>query len=338
MKSPNVISATENNAVPGSVVKKTSAVKEGHVSKIASRFQSPFIEEVAPIKPKPFRITSSPEKVTSPSKKKSVTRTESHHARFNNARAMFEKMGSAEELDISGPPASAANPAARASSVGRTSSRSSEEKSVSNEANNVNNNNNNNSSAYFRSRSSSPRRSSVNNSNNVTNGSSAQNGNGSAMTSSASYQNGLSDSTVGIVKSRRLSFQQKQQELNSETTNGSSPVSTAGKQPISSDCDRDRVKELTNRQRNWFPSFEKQRNNESVDSSRRTSVKNDNTPNLISSPKPDVETPVTTSASAKKTPGLSTSSSDSIEDYLRNWKKGGPDTPSSEAAAPPESR
>ena len=36
----------------------------------------------------------------SPTKKKktSVSRTESHQARFNSARAMFEKMGSADDL------------------------------------------------------------------------------------------------------------------------------------------------------------------------------------------------------------------------------------------------
>ena len=47
---------------------------------------------------------------------------------------------------------------------------------------------------------------------------------------------------------------------------------------------RPNIKELTHKQRNWFSSFEKNRSGEvtSVDSVRRTSVKNDHTPSLLS--------------------------------------------------------
>ena len=46
---------------------------------------------------------------------------------------------------------------------------------------------------------------------------------------------------------------------------------------------RPNIKELTSKQRNWFSSFEKNRSEvTSVDSVRRTSVKNDHTPNLLS--------------------------------------------------------
>ena len=46
---------------------------------------------------------------------------------------------------------------------------------------------------------------------------------------------------------------------------------------------RPNIKELTHKQRNWFSSFEKNRSEvTSVDSVRRTSVKNDHTPNLLS--------------------------------------------------------
>ena len=45
---------------------------------------------------------------------------------------------------------------------------------------------------------------------------------------------------------------------------------------------RPNIKALTNKQRNWFSSFEKGRSVENVDSARRTSVKSDNTPSLLS--------------------------------------------------------
>ena len=56
----------------------------------------------------------------------SVARTESHQARFNSARAMFEKMGSADDLDsiTSSTPPGGNNRGSRASSVQRSRSTS----------------------------------------------------------------------------------------------------------------------------------------------------------------------------------------------------------------------
>ena len=102
---------------------------------------------------------------------------------------------------------------------------------------------------------------------------------------------------------------------------------------------RPNIKELTHKQRNWFSSFEKNRSEvTSVDSVRRTSVKNDHTPNLLSgsgsttgsspqslppdatpTPPSNLNTPRDRrplSASLGLGPRGSTAS-DSIEDYLR---------------------
>ena len=107
---------------------------------------------------------------------------------------------------------------------------------------------------------------------------------------------------------------------------------------------RPNIKELTHKQRNWFSSFEKNRSEvTSVDSVRRTSVKNDHTPNLLSgsgsttgsSPQslpPDATpTPPSNLNTPRDRRPLSASlglgarggstASDSIEAYLQNWKK-----------------
>ena len=310
---------------------KKQSVKEGLVSKMASKFQqqaedssnSAMTSSTTSVSAASSRKSSSVDMISHPtSLRKSssdvsssvdsklikspvhVTRTESHHARFNNARAMFEKMGSAEELDEK--PSSSVNN--RASSVGRPVSRSSDEE------NNINNVNNNasykNSSAYFRSRSTSPYGHQSESGNNGINPAterqsrktSTASSNGGISTSS-SYHNGLNDnnasSTMGLVKSRRLSFQQKQQQNEAEQPLKSTP-------------------------RNSFPAnnFTK---TENVDSARRTSVKKDNVPSLVSSP--------STGSSNLDMPGdrrplsaKNSNSTDGIEDYLKNWKKSSPPT------------
>ena len=98
------------------------------------------------------------------------------------------------------------------------------------------------------------------------------------LSHSSSYQNGIAEATTGLVKSRRLSFQQKT-EAAPETK---SPAEAKG--PAIPN-----VKELTSRQRNWFPNFEKGSNDAkappetaSVESSRRESVKNDSVPQTVS--------------------------------------------------------
>ena len=44
-------------------------------------------------------VTALPASAAALKKTSLVARTESHQARFNNARAMFEKMGSTDDLD-----------------------------------------------------------------------------------------------------------------------------------------------------------------------------------------------------------------------------------------------
>ena len=126
---------------------------------------------------------------------------------------------------------------------------------------------------------------------------------------------------------------------------------------------RPNIKELTNKQRNWFSSFEKQRapsttstngvpdsgdpaKPEPIDSARRTSVKNEPnlmagggvttaTPPKIGAGSPSGSGPVSLPPDATPTPpsnlnlprdrrplsARGSGNSDSIEDYLRNWKK-----------------
>merc|ERR1712083_1234777 len=100
------------------------------------------------------------------------------------------------------------------------------------------------------------------------------------------------------------------------------------------------TKELINKQRNWFSSFEKTRKesngNEPIDSVRRSSVKNDHTPSVISgglssgspSPKslPPDATPTPPSSlnlprDRRPLSARGSNNSDSIEDYIQNWKK-----------------
>ena len=76
-----------------------------------------------------------------------------------------------------------------------------------------------------------------------------------------------------ILQARTMSYQQKVIE------NGNNEEELR-KTSLTS---RPNIKELTHKQRNWFSSFEKNRTEvTSVDSVRRTSVKNDHTPNLLS--------------------------------------------------------
>ncbi len=87
---------------------------------------------------------------------------------------------------------------------------------------------------------------------------------------------------------------------------------------------------MTNKQRNWFSSFEKGKSVENVDSSRRTSVKNDNTPSFLSGgggadvpPEPKSILDVTPTPPANlnlpgdRRPLSAKASSDSIDDYLK---------------------
>ena len=116
------------------------------------------------------------------------------------------------------------------------------------------------------------------------------------------------------------------------------------KSSVGSMC-RPNIKELTNKQRNWFSNFERGKTSasgaapsENVESARRSSVKDENVTNILS----DLDKSGSNSESTLKNtvpdstptptanlnlPGdrrpinfLSSGSSDSIEDYIRNWK------------------
>ncbi len=370
---PRTLSLAEGNPIVG------KRVKEGLVSQIASKFQrqetSSTSTNAAPAAAtkRPERISlDSPSPTTSPSRRFSsvsaaearkeeerarrpVSRTESHHTRFNNARALFEKLGSAEELDAPAtPPATASassgrgrgtSPTARAASVGRAPEENGQKDLASSKA--AANSTTAAGSSYFRSRSSSPfsgspkgdssqrpSRTSVSSTSpgKVVNGHETEIS--AALTEEApspapktSAQNGLSG-TTGLVKSRRLSFQQKQQAT--EENAASAPAVASSSKFASANGDSSKV---GRQPRNWFPSGAS-KPQESVESARRASVKNDSTPNLVASPSEAV--PAGSFATSESRPGETESldlpagdrrplggmgaSSDSIEEYLKNWK------------------
>ena len=340
----------------GPVSGKKMSVKEGHVFQIASKFQQQAVhpDVISPTSKKQFRFSQ--DILTSPenSKMASLKTKQSQHARFTNARALFEKMGSAEELDVPSTTTTTAplstssasrgrtSPSSRASSLGRPSNADLNQQNIgannksimSSSTNGIENGSTSSSykssSAYFRSRSTSPltsRSASFHNDRNGNENSNNSNNVDQRLTTSASHQNGLAE-TIGIVKSRRLSFQQKENSAKPMNCDSDSKlnISSGG------------VKELTNRQRNWFPSFEKGKQVvENVESSRRTSVKNDNTPNYLSGNIKTVAPSVTktnivkTEEVGNKNQGKTAdSTSDSIDNYLKNWKKGG-NSPSSQS-------
>ncbi|XP_059088554.1 uncharacterized protein LOC131884711 [Tigriopus californicus] len=291
------------------------------------------------------------------SPKKPVSRTESHHARFNTARAMFEKMGSAEELDNSTlpPKKGSSSPTSRSSSVGRSDVMG---------GGGVVDMGFKQSSAYFRSRSSSPLSASTMSNNDrspsrakstpspTTEGvGSHMNGNlNSSLPSSSSYQNGLAE-TVGLVKSRRLSFQQKQNELGQTKTEQPDhhPVKRVQRPWMNTNQNQIKCSNSSNGDVSLNVSTPSNNNSnndstdtasESVDSSRRISVKSGNAPSLLSSnvkevpaksANPTLTTPVIEEPSPSANldlPGdrrplsaTASNASDSIEDYIRNWKK-----------------
>ena len=113
----------ESTEAGGGVFAPTKPIKEGLVSQIASKFQN---NETVVLRKK--SSVTEPVSLKEPLKTPktsvaSVSRTESHQARFNSARAMFEKMGSADDLDsISS--SNGNNRGSRASSVQRSRSTS----------------------------------------------------------------------------------------------------------------------------------------------------------------------------------------------------------------------
>merc|ERR1712012_390115 len=113
----------ESTEAGGGVFAPTKPIKEGLVSQIASKFQN---NETVVLRKK-SSTSDSPVIKELPSKTSvvaSVSRTESHQARFNSARAMFEKMGSADDLDSISSSNGNGNRGSRASSVQRSRSTS----------------------------------------------------------------------------------------------------------------------------------------------------------------------------------------------------------------------
>ena len=332
----------------------------------------------------------------------SSNRTDSHQARFHNARAMFEKMGSADDLDSIPASPTVNNVPSFSSSVKPFRALSVGSKPTVPEYLNNNRLNSSsitasyNSSLGVRSRSTSPfggsRSSSQSslkqgnylptseNSNIVRSASgnfvssnsatspvtNSTNGNGNMATTPTSdnsittpyYSNGLLSTPKNDQNDNRAKRNgdevaiadiklRKTSEYKSPFSNSNNDETFGQKTSIGS-IGRPNIKELTNKQRNWFSNFERGKTStsastsgtvtpENVESSRRTSVKQDNIPNLLSgldksgnksdlsiSSVPDASP--APSANLNK-PGdrrplnaLSSCSSDSIEDYIRNWK------------------
>jgi len=282
------------------------------VSQIASRFTSPSSEPKAmrppdpppaiPRKPDTAMRHSFPLAGYKPNKpaglKSNLHRTESHQERFNSARAMFERMGSGDDLLGEGRVTSPTG--SRTSSVSgggggqgfivdkchRPSSRTDSESGLSSRY----------SYTAGRSRSTSPlspsRSSSVSSVNqdpggpgrgvngSATNGDHVDNG---SVFHSAGHENGealvksVGNASVEKPSDARVSVS----SLSSVSSNGDSK----GHVKVAPDKPERKInaKEAINKQRNWFSSFEKSiAGPESVDSSRRTSVNKENKPSFIS--------------------------------------------------------
>ena len=155
-------------------------------------------------------------------------------------------------------------------------------------------------------------------------------------------QNEFDNSKLLESKSRKPSDYKSPytSNINEEPTGPKTSIGSIG---------RPNIKELTHKQRNWFSNFERGKTStsastsgtvtpENVESARRTSVKNDNIPNLLSGldkrgdksemiSKISVPDATPTRSANLNLPGdrrplnaLSSCSSDSIEDYIKNWK------------------
>jgi len=226
--------------------------------------------------------------------KVSVHRTESHHERFSSARALFERIGSGDNLleDSSRGQSRVTSPCgSRTSSISqRPGSRTDSESGVSSRH-----------SLVIRSRSTSPRES-----------------RSSSVSSTADpYRNGLSDHMKTVTNQNGVG-------THSQPV-GNNQATSPNKHPPDKPERKINAKEAISKQRNWFSNFEKSKSGpESVDSSRRTSVNKENKPSYISgmidpespvrnlplSPTHQPRPPVT-----PRTPG------DSIEAYMQNWRK-----------------
>ena len=279
------------------------------VAQMASMFQQPSSGEPPPVLTRKPEIavssrhsfpSSSNSKTSDKRPKVSVHRTESHHERFSSARALFERIGSGDNLleESSRGQSRVTSPCgSRTSSISqRPGSRSDSESGVSSRH-----------SLVIRSRSTSPRES-----------------RSSSVSSTADpFRNGLADHMKTVNNNQNgvgthTPSQPVVQVTNNQTT-------SPNKQPPDKPERKINAKEAISKQRNWFSNFEKSKSGpESVDSSRRTSVNKENKPSYISG-MIDPESPVRNlplspnhqpkPAVTPRTPG------DSIEAYMQNWKK-----------------
>ena len=359
------------------------AKKEGLVSQIASKFQRQ-VEPENPPEPVVLRKKSDSStsvlKLSSSTelahKSSGISRTESHQTRFHNARAMFERMGSADDLDNVGstpaptPKTSVTTGATRSSSVCGRPSLELNNKSYTHRASfnvpSTSGTNRSRSTSPFAGSRSSSQSSLKQNQQSVVVRSSSGNFVSSPTTptsSISSYLNGSSitkplnghkaepngndvdanDNTTSLVKARRISFQKAVGASEAMSSDTEGKPSITGPRP--------NIKELTNKQRNWFTSFERGRSPSTTESpapsevSETPKTKNSDvtkpqesaaatsvsdTESLVSgSSMPPDATP--TPPANLNLPGdrrplsaLTSNSPDSIEDYIRNWRKSSP--------------
>jgi len=279
------------------------------VSQMASMFQQPSTREPPPVLTRKPEIavstrhsfpTTSNSKTSDKRPKVSVHRTESHHERFSSARALFERIGSGDNLleDSSRGQSRVTSPCgSRTSSISqRPGSRSDSESGVSSRH-----------SLVIRSRSTSPRES-----------------RSSSVSSTADpYRNGLADHMKNVNNSQNGVGTHPPSQSGNQVANNQ--ATSPNKQPPDKPERKINAKEAISKQRNWFSNFEKSKSGpESVDSSRRTSVNKENKPSYISG-MIDPESPVRNlplspnhqpkPAVTPRTPG------DSIEAYMQNWRK-----------------
>ena len=265
---------------------RNSVVPSTKVAQMASMFQAagpaaPDTPSRKPELPPPVSArhsfpAASKQPVGKPQQQKqqkvSVHRTESHHERFSNARALFERMGSGDNLleESSRSTSRVVSPAgSRASSVcqpGRPGSRTDSESSRQT------------SHPPSCDRSPSPPRSRESRSSSVS-------------------------STADPLR------------------NGVSLATSPTKQPPDKPERKINAKEAISKQRNWFSNFEKSKSGpESVDSARRTSVKEGGTvPRLVSGGEPS--SPLSPGPASPTHTAKLRSPADSIEAYMQNWKK-----------------
>ena len=256
----------------------TGGVSSGAPSVTSNRHTLPMVGQ------QPQSSASSVTTEARRASKVTVQRTESHHERFSSARALFERMGSGDNL--------LEEARSRQSSV-LTSPSGSRTSSVSGVAMRPGSrtDSESRSSVNIRSRSSSPI---------------GQESRSSSVSSTAEFFKNMSSGQQGETVMMRHSV------------SSSSP----SKHPPDKPERKINAREAISKQRNWFSNFEKSKTTtESVDSPRRASVNKENTPSMVSGGgqgSPSKGYPLSPNHQPRI---VSPKTSDSIEAYMQNWKK-----------------